>query len=106
MGNLPDYIAWPRFRRSSATQRIEPGRACGRQMDVPARPLGQPIADQRRLVGGQLSQTRWTSRPFGDVGLNLVEELSELGCSVTVVALSDHTCPVAMSSAAKSEVVP
>ena len=30
---------------------IEPGCACGCQMDVPARPFDQPIADQRRSYG-------------------------------------------------------
>jgi hypothetical protein len=31
---------------------VEPGRAGGREMDMPARTLGEPGVDRRRLVGG------------------------------------------------------
>ena len=54
---------------------IEPGRACRRQMDVPARPFGQPIADQRRLVGGVIVPDEMDLETLGDIGLDLIEEL-------------------------------
>ena len=69
---------------------IEPGRACGRQMDVPARPFGQPIADQRRLVGGVIVPDELNLKSLGDIGLDLVEKRSELGRPMTAIALSDH----------------
>src|ERR1700726_1514133 len=69
---------------------IEPGRTCGRQVDVPARPLGQPIADQRRLVRGVVVPDEMNIEALGDIGLDLVEELSELGRPVTAITLSDH----------------
>lgn len=69
---------------------IEPGRACGRQMDMPARPFGQPIADQRRLVRGVIVPDEMNLKSLGDVGLDLVEELSELARPVTAITLSNH----------------
>ena len=74
-------------------------------MDVPARPLGQPIADQRRLVRGVIVPDEMNLKSLGDVGLDLVEELSELGRPMTAIALSNHVagCDVEGSN---SEVVP
>src|SRR3984957_629909 len=69
---------------------IEPGCACGCQMDVPARPFDQPIADQRRLVGGVVVPDEMDLEALGDIGLDLVEELAELGRPMTAVAFSDH----------------
>src|SRR5258708_503306 len=69
---------------------IEPGRACGRQMDVPARPFGEPIADQRGLMGGVIVPDEMNLKSLGDIGLDLREELSKLARPMTAITLSDH----------------
>src|SRR5688572_7968079 len=66
---------------------IEPRRARGRQMDVPAWSFGQPIADQRSLVGGVIVPDEMNLESLGDVGLDVVEELSKLGRPMTAIAL-------------------
>lgn len=38
--------------REEALDLIEPGRTGGREMDMPARPFGEPVADQWGLVRG------------------------------------------------------
>lgn len=60
----------------------------GCHMDGPAR--DQPIADQRCLVGGVVVPDEMDLESLGDIGLDLVEELAELGRPMTAVALSDH----------------
>jgi hypothetical protein len=52
--------------------------------------FGQPIADQRRLVGGVVVPDEMDLEALGDIGLDLVEELAELGRPMTAVAFSDH----------------
>jgi hypothetical protein len=48
-------------------------------MDVPARPFGEPVADQRSLVGGVVIHDEMNIETAWDSGLDLVEELTELG---------------------------
>ena len=77
-------------QRKEALDLIDPGCACGCQVDVPARPLDQPIADQGRLVGGVVVPDEMDLETLGDIGLDLIEELAELDRPMTGVALSDH----------------
>ena len=57
---------------------------------MPARPLGEPVADQQRLVGGVVVHDQMDVEPLGHVGFDLVEELAELGGAVACEALADH----------------
>ena len=56
---------------------VEPGGRCRRVVDVPARPLGEPVADRLRLWLETLSMTMWTSRSSGTSGLDRVQESAE-----------------------------
>lgn len=84
---------------------IEPGRTGGRKMDVPAWPFGEPVADRWCLVRGVVVHDEMDIETARDGSLDLVEELAELCGTVTGIAFADDLA-VAMSSAAKSEVVP
>jgi hypothetical protein len=57
---------------------------------VPARPLGEPAADQRDLMGGVVVHDQMDVEPLRHVGFDLVEELAELGRTMAGEALSDH----------------
>lgn len=57
-------------------------------MDVPARSLCQPIADQYGLVGGIVVHDEVDVEVGGDVGLDMVEELAELGRAMLGIAAS------------------
>src|SRR5207245_5468707 len=52
--------------------------------------FGQPIADQRRLVGGVIVPDEMDLETLGDIGLDLIEELAKLGRPMTAIALSNH----------------
>ncbi len=58
---------------------------------MPARPLGEPVADQRGLVGGVVVHDEMDVEIVGDVGFDLVQELAELGRAVAGIALADDT---------------
>lgn len=51
---------------------IEPGRTGGREMDMPARPFGEPVADQWGLVRGVVVHDEMDMETAGDGGLDLV----------------------------------
>src|SRR6516225_10887371 len=68
---------------------IEPGRAGGREMDMPARPFGEPVADQRGLVRGVVVHDEMDIKAARDSGLDFVEELAELCGTVTGIACAD-----------------
>ena len=53
-------------------------------MNMEAGPLGEPVPDQRRLVGGVVSAIRCTSNSTSDSG---IEKLAELQGPVAAVAL-------------------
>src|SRR5260221_2044610 len=57
---------------------------------MPARPSPQPIADQRRLVSGVVVHDEMHVEIRRHVGLDLVEELAELGGAVAWIAFADH----------------
>ena len=69
------------------------------------RSAGEPRFDLGRFVGGIIIHDDMDIEPFRDVGIDLFEEVQELGRSVTLVAFADDE-PEATSSAANSEVVP
>ena len=57
---------------------VDPGRACGREMDVSARALGQPVADRLGLVGGVVVHHEVDVEFGGHSDLDLIEEPAEL----------------------------
>src|SRR3546814_7363970 len=57
---------------------------------MPARPLGEPVADQPGLVGRVVVHHQVDLEVLGHIGLDLVEELAELGGPVARQALADH----------------
>jgi hypothetical protein len=79
--------------RKEALNLIEPGRTGRRQMNMPARPLGQLASDQRRLVGGVIVPDEMDIETLRNVGFDLVEELSELSRAMPAIALPDHVVP-------------
>src|ERR1700756_3000539 len=54
------------------------------------RPFGEPVADQRRLVGGVIVHDEMDVEIARDCGLDLVEELAELGGPMASIALADN----------------
>ena len=58
-------------------------------MDVPARPLGQPVADQRRLVGCVIVQDEMNVQVVRNGGFDLIEKLAELCGAMAAVTLAD-----------------
>ena len=67
-------------------------------MDMVVRSSGEPRVDLGGFVGGIVIHDDVDIEPFGDVSVDLFEEVQELGRPVTN--------PEATSSAANSEVVP
>lgn len=57
---------------------------------MPARPLGEPVADQLGLVRGVVVHDEMDIEVGWDVGLDLVEELAELNGTMTREAFPDH----------------
>ena len=58
-------------------------------MHVPARPLGQPVADQRRLVGCVIVHDKMNLQIVGNSGFDLIERLAELRGAMAPIALAD-----------------
>ena len=76
----PDLLF--RQQPEAALHLVDPGRGCRREMAVPARPLGEPVADQLRLVAGGVVQDHVDVEISRDRRLHRVEELAELCCPV------------------------
>jgi hypothetical protein len=57
-------------------------------MDMPARPFGEPVADQRNLVRGVVVHDEMDIETARDGSLNLVEELAELGGAMAGIAFA------------------
>ena len=53
-------------------------------------PFGEPVPDQRRLVGGVVVRNQVHVQPGGHLGLDGIEELAELHGPVAAVALANH----------------
>src|SRR6202167_6762948 len=58
-------------------------------MHVPARPLGKPVADQRRFVGCVIVHDEMNVQIVWNSGFDLVEKFAELLGAMASVALSD-----------------
>ena len=70
---------------------IDPGCRGGRVVDVPAWPLGEPVADQLGLVCAVVVHDDMGVETSRHVALDLVEELAELLGAVTRHAFADHS---------------
>src|SRR5262245_6014179 len=68
---------------------IKPGAAGRREVDMPAWPFGEPVADQRGLVRGVVVHDEMDVETVRDRGLDLVEELAELCGTMTGIAFAD-----------------
>ena len=66
-----------REQGEEALDLIEPGCAGRGEVDVPTRPLGQPVADGLGLVGDVIAQDPMHVEVGRHVGLDLVEEFPE-----------------------------
>src|SRR6185437_2936267 len=75
--------------REETLDLIEPGRTGRCEMDMPARPLGEPVADQWGLVRSVVVHDEMDVKTAWDGGLNLVEELAELSGAVARIAFAD-----------------
>ena len=75
--------------REEALDLIEPGRTGRCEMDMPARPFGEPAADQRGLVRRVVVHDEMDVETAWDGGLNLVEELAELARAMARHAFCD-----------------
>ena len=82
-----------------ALHQVQPGGAGGREMNMEAGPLGEPVPDQRRLVGGVVVGNQVHVQLGGHLGLDGIEKLAELQGPVAAVALANHlTGPGVQSS--------
>src|SRR3954462_3636459 len=77
-------------RGKEALDLVQPGTAGRGQMHMPARPLRQPIADQRGLVGGIVVPDQMHVEIARHAGFDLIEELAEFLCPMARLALADH----------------
>lgn len=68
---------------------IDPGCAGRREVSVPARTFGQPVADRLGLVGGIVVHDELDVEIDGHVGLDLVEDLAELAGAMLRVATAE-----------------
>src|SRR5438552_18586317 len=68
---------------------VQPRGSGWREVHVIAWPLGEPPANDRRLVRGVVVDDEVDVKVLGHGGLNGVEELAELGRPVTAMALSN-----------------
>ena len=69
---------------------IDPRGAGRREVDVPARPLGKPVADQLGFMRAVVIHDNVDIETGGHVALDLVEELTELGGAMARHALADN----------------
>ena len=68
---------------------IEPRSGCRRDVGMPARAAGEPVADHVRLVSGVVVHDDMTVEVIGHGLLDLVEELAEFRAAVAAVASAD-----------------
>ena len=69
---------------------VQPGCAGGSEVQVEARPFGQPVPDQRCFVGGVVIHNQVDIQIGWDFGLDGVQELAELHRPVALVAAANH----------------
>jgi len=68
---------------------IDPRRRSRREVDMIMRPPGEPRLDLGGFVGGIVIHDDMDIEPFGDVSIDLFEEVQELSRPVTLVAFAD-----------------
>ena len=73
-----------------AFRQVQPGGAGGREVNLEAGPFGEPVADQRRLVGGIVVRNQVHVEPGGRLGLDGIEELAEFHGKMALVALANE----------------
>ena len=73
-----------------ALDQVEPTGCSGREMEMEAGPLGQPVSNQLCLVGAVVVQDQMDVQFCGHVLLDGVEEGTKLGGTVTAVGLADN----------------
>jgi hypothetical protein len=76
--------------REPAFDQVEPGSVGRREVDVHARPLGQPLPDPSRLVGAVVIHDEVQIEVRWHGGVDRVEELPELDGAVPLMKLRDH----------------
>src|ERR1700761_396871 len=87
MHTAPDLLLGQ--QGEEALNLVQPGTAGRGQVDMPARALGQPVADQSGLVRGVVVPDQMHIQPSRYCGLDLVAELAELSGAMTRIALTD-----------------
>lgn len=68
---------------------IDPGRACGRQMNVPVRPFGEEGADRSGLVRGVVVHHEMNVEVAWHDAIDLAQEAQELFGAMARIALAD-----------------
>lgn len=74
-------------QREPALHQIDPGGAGGREVQMEARPLQQPLADQGRFMRAIVVEDQMHVQLCGDRRLNRVEELPELSRPMPLMEL-------------------
>lgn len=69
------------------------------------RPTREPVFDRRRFMHGVVVHHQMDNYASGDPGDDALEEIQKFRGAMTLIAFADHG-PVAMSKAAKRDVVP
>ena len=59
------------------------------EVDMILRPASEPRLDLGGFVGGIVIHDNVDIEPFGDLSIDLLEEVQELGRTVTLVAFAD-----------------
>jgi hypothetical protein len=75
-------------------------------VEVQSGTLGEPVPDERRLMGALVIQDDVGFQFGGHLGLDQIQELAKFRGAVTAVEFTDHARLVFNSSAANSAVVP
>ena len=73
-----------------ALHQVQPRGAGGCEVHMEAGPLGKPVPDQRRLVGGVVVRDQVDVEVGGHLGLDGIEEFAELHGPVPLVATTNH----------------
>src|SRR6188474_3087828 len=69
---------------------IDPGSRGWREVDMPARAFGEPVADALGLVGAGIVDDQMDVEIVGHLGFDRIEELAELLSAMAAKAPPDH----------------
>lgn len=72
-----------------AFNKVQPGSACRREVNMPSCPTCEPISDCRRLVSGVIVHDDMNVHVLGNIGFDLSEELFKFLGAMAVIALAD-----------------